>query len=168
MAQEALLLKMDHIHKKFPGVYALNDAKLELRAGEVHALLGENGAGKSTLMKILGGIYEKNEGDIYIEGKKADIKSVEDARAAGISIIHQELVLVPYLTVAENIFLGREAQKNGFLDSRKMIQDTQAALDDFGLKLNPNSLIADLNIAQQQMQRSLSWMNPQVLSQIRK
>jgi ABC-type sugar transport system ATPase subunit len=151
LAQEALLLKMDHIHKKFPGVYALNDAKLELRAGEVHALLGENGAGKSTLMKILGGIYEKNEGDIYIEGKKADIKSVEDARAAGISIIHQELVLVPYLTVAENIFLGREAQKNGFLDSRKMIQDTQAALDDFGLKLNPNSLIADLNIAQQQM-----------------
>ncbi|MDD3206012.1 MAG: sugar ABC transporter ATP-binding protein [Lachnospiraceae bacterium] len=152
MAEKTLLLKMEHIHKKFPGVYALNDAKLELMAGEVHALLGENGAGKSTLIKILGGIYEKNQGEIYIDGTLKEINSVEDARSQGISIIHQELVLVPFLSIAENIFLGREPKKkSGLINRSKMIADTKNALDDFGLNLNPNSMIADLNIAQQQM-----------------
>lgn len=149
---EQLLLEMKDIHKKFPGVYALKGVSLQLRPGEVHALLGENGAGKSTLIKVLGGIYSKDEGEILIEGKKTEINSVEQARTAGVSIIHQELVLVPYLSVAENIFLGREIKKkNHMLDKDAMIKATQKALDDFGLDLKPGAMVADLNIAQQQM-----------------
>lgn len=99
------LLEMKHIHKKFPGVYALKDINFELRTGEVHALLGENGAGKSTLIKVLGGIYTADEGEIIINGKKVNIDGVKAAQSNGVAIIHQELVLVPYMTVAENIFL---------------------------------------------------------------
>ena len=108
---EQYLLEMKNIHKRFPGVHALKGVSLQLKEGEVHALLGENGAGKSTLIKVLGGIYEKDEGEILIQGSPVEIKNVEQARKAGVSIIHQELVLVPYLTVAENIFLGRELRK---------------------------------------------------------
>lgn len=149
---EQYLLEMKNIHKRFPGVHALKGVSLQLKEGEVHALLGENGAGKSTLIKVLGGIYEKDEGEILIQGSPVEIKNVEQARKAGVSIIHQELVLVPYLTVAENIFLGRELRKkNGFIDHSAMLRETQKALDDFGLDLSPNALIANLNIAQQQM-----------------
>lgn len=105
---EQYLLEMKGISKSFPGVKALDNVNLQLRAGEVHALLGENGAGKSTLIKVLGGIYHAEEGEIYIEGQKVDIDGVVSSRGAGVSIVHQELVLVPYMTVAENIFLGRE------------------------------------------------------------
>lgn len=146
------LLKMEHIHKRFPGVYALRDVQLELLPGEVHAILGENGAGKSTLIKILGGIYTKEKGEIYIDGQEVNISSVDDARAAGVSVIHQELVLVPYLSIAENIFLGREPKKkSGLLDRDRMIREAKKALADFGLSLSPETVIADLNIAQQQM-----------------
>lgn len=102
------LLEMRNISKSFPGVKALQKVDFQLRAGEVHALLGENGAGKSTLIKVLGGIYRAEEGEILIDGQPVVIQNVSDARANGISIIHQELVLVPHMTVAENIFLGRE------------------------------------------------------------
>ena len=105
------ILKMKNIHKKFPGVHALKGIDLSLRRGEVHALLGENGAGKSTLMKILGGIYEKTEGEIYINGQEAKINDVHDSQGYGVSIIHQELCLAPNMTVAQNIFLGREKVK---------------------------------------------------------
>ena len=98
---ENLLLQMKNIHKRFPGVYALNDVNFELRAGEVHALIGENGAGKSTLIKVLGGIIKADEGEIYIDGKKVDIGSVFDSQKNGVAIIHQELVLVPHMTVAD-------------------------------------------------------------------
>ena len=101
------LLEMKGIDKTFPGVKALQNVSLQLKAGEVHALLGENGAGKSTLIKVLGGIYHAEAGEIFIDGQKVEIDGVVAARAAGISIVHQELVLVPYMTVAENIFLGR-------------------------------------------------------------
>lgn len=149
---EQYLLKMENIHKRFPGVYALKGIPFELRAGEVHALLGENGAGKSTLIKILGGIYTKDEGEIIIDGKPVEIRNVEDARNAGVSIIHQELVLVPYLSVAENIFLGRELKKGGgFIDKEAMVRKTQEAFDEFGLSISPDSMVAELNIAQQQM-----------------
>ena len=148
---EQYLLEMKHIHKKFPGVYALKDVSFSLRPGEIHALLGENGAGKSTLIKVLGGIYSKDEGEILIEGKSVDISSVHQAREAGVSIIHQELVLVPHLTVAENIFLGREKKKGRFLEKQAMIDETKKVLADYGLDLNPTDMIADLNIAQQQM-----------------
>lgn len=158
---EQCLLKMENIHKRFPGVYALKGISFELRAGEVHALLGENGAGKSTLIKILGGIYTKDEGEILIEGKKTEIREVEDARSAGVSIIHQELVLVPYLSVAENIFLGREIKKGfGIVDKEAMVKRTQEAFDDFGLAISPTAMVADLNIAQQQMVeivKAISW-----------
>ena len=151
MAQQ-FLLEMKNIHKSFPGVYALKGVSLQLRAGEVHALLGENGAGKSTLIKVLGGIYAKDKGEIEIEGRPVEIADVEGARAAGVSIIHQELVLVPHLSVAENIFLGRELRrKSGFIDRAAMTAAAQKALRDFGLSLSPSALVAELNIAQQQM-----------------
>ena len=146
-----VLLKMEHIHKRFPGVYALNDVSLELKAGEVHALLGENGAGKSTLIKVLGGIYSADEGEIYVEGKKVQINGVKDAQNNGVAIIHQELVLVPHMTVAENIFLGREFGSGILVDHKKMTEDAQALLDAHEMNVNANALIKDLTIAQQQM-----------------
>ena len=152
MAEEKLLLQMKGIDKSFPGVHALQNMQFELRRGEVHALLGENGAGKSTLIKVLGGIYQKDGGEIFIDGQKVEINSVEDARKAGVSIIHQELVLVPWLSIAENMFLGREPKnKLGFVDFGKMNSEAKKYLVDFGLDLNPLTPIAELNIAQQQM-----------------
>lgn len=148
---EQILLEMKNIHKKFPGVYALKDVSLELRKGEVHALLGENGAGKSTLIKVLGGIYTKDEGEIIIDGKQADIHDVLSAQKNGIAIIHQELVLVPHMSVAENIFLGREPKKAGFVNQDKMNQEAQAMLDDYDMQIQADTLIKDLTIAQQQM-----------------
>ncbi len=142
---------MEHIHKRFPGVYALNDVSYELRAGEVHALLGENGAGKSTLIKVLGGIYHPEEGEITIEGKKVTIGGVRDAQDNGIAIIHQELVLVPHMTVAENIFLGREHGSGVLIDRKKMTEEAQALLDAQEINVDANALIKDLTIAQQQM-----------------
>lgn len=148
---EQILLKMKNIHKRFPGVYALKNVDFELHSGEVHALLGENGAGKSTLIKVLGGIYIADEGEIYIEGKKIELKGVKDAQKNGISIIHQELVLVPHMTVAENIFLGREAGSGILADRTKMTKDAQALLDAYDMKIDARTLIKDLTIAQQQM-----------------
>ena len=148
---EQILLKMKNIHKRFPGVYALKNVDYELRSGEVHALLGENGAGKSTLIKVLGGIYIADEGEIFIEGKKVELKGVKDAQKNGISIIHQELVLVPHMTVAENIFLGREAGSGILADRTKMTKDAQALLDAYDMKIDARALIKDLTIAQQQM-----------------
>ena len=142
---------MEHIHKRFPGVYALNDVNYELRAGEVHALLGENGAGKSTLIKVLGGIYHPEEGEIYIDGKKVAINGVRDAQDNGIAIIHQELVLVPHMTVAENIFLGREHGSGILINRKKMTEEAQALLDAQEINIDAGVLIKDLTIAQQQM-----------------
>ena len=152
MADEKLLLQMTGIDKSFPGVHALQSVHFDLRRGEVHALLGENGAGKSTLIKILGGIYQKDKGEILVNGEKVTINSVEDARKAGVSIIHQELVLVPWLSIAENMFLGREPlNKLGLVDYGKMNREAKKYLVDFGLDLDPLTPIAKLNIAQQQM-----------------
>lgn len=145
------LLVMEDIHKTFPGVYALNSVHFTLEKGEVHALLGENGAGKSTLIKVLGGIYIPDKGDIYIEGEKTVIKDVKDAQKAGIAIIHQELVLVPYMTVAENIFLGREPGKGKFVDKMKMNKEAQELLDAYDMNINADTLVGKLTIAQQQM-----------------
>ena len=148
---EQYLLEMKHICKSFPGVKALQDVSFQLRAGEVHALLGENGAGKSTLMKVLGGIYIAEEGEIYIDGKKVEIDGVRAAQSNGIAIIHQELVLVPYMTVAENIFLGREHGKGRFVNHESMAREAQALLDQYQMNINAETLIKDLTIAQQQM-----------------
>lgn len=146
-----ILLTMTNIHKSFPGVYALNSVNFELKAGEVHALLGENGAGKSTLIKVLGGIYTADQGEIIIEGKKVVIDGVRAAQANGIAIIHQELVLVPYMTVAENIFLGREPIIGKFVNSSKMNREAQKLLDTYDMNIDAETVVGKLTIAQQQM-----------------
>lgn len=148
---EQYLLEMKGISKSFPGVKALDNVNLQLRAGEVHALLGENGAGKSTLIKVLGGIYSADEGEIYIDGQKVNIDGVVSARGAGVSIVHQELVLVPYMTVAENIFLGREMGGRMNINRRKMSEEAQKLLDAYEMNIDADILVERLTIAQQQM-----------------
>ena len=148
---EQYLLEMKGICKSFPGVKALQNVDLQLKAGEVHALLGENGAGKSTLIKVLGGIYHAEEGEIIIDGQKVNIDGVVAARQAGISIVHQELVLVPYMTVAENIFLGREPGTKMNVDRKKMVEEAQKLLDTYEMHIDANTLVERLTIAQQQM-----------------
>jgi len=145
------LLEMKDINKSFPGVKALQHVDFQLKAGEVHALLGENGAGKSTLIKVLGGIYHPESGEIYVEDQKVNIDGVVAARAAGVSIVHQELVLVPYMTVAENIFLGREPGTTMKVDRKKMADDAQELLDKYEMNIDANTLVEKLTIAQQQM-----------------
>lgn len=148
---EKVLLQMKNIHKSFPGVKALQGVDLELRAGEVHALLGENGAGKSTLIKVLGGIYIAEEGEIFIDGQKVVIDGVNASHANGISIIHQELVLVPHMTVAENIFLGREPGKGGWINHDAMEKEARGLLDAYHMDIRAEAFVKDLTIAQQQM-----------------
>ncbi|MCB0212759.1 MAG: sugar ABC transporter ATP-binding protein [Anaerolineae bacterium] len=148
-----VLVKMEGIEKWFPGVHALNNCRFELRAGEVHALIGENGAGKSTLMKILSGIYDKDEGTILYKGKEVTIPGPLAAQKLGISIIHQELNLMPHLTIAENIFIGREPRTgfNLLPDDKQINKQTQVVLDRMRLKLNPRTKVGNLSVAQQQM-----------------
>lgn len=148
---EQYLLEMKGISKSFPGVKALQNVGLQLKAGEVHALLGENGAGKSTLIKVLGGIYHPEEGEIFIEGKQMNIDSVAAAREAGVSIVHQELVLVPYMTVAENIFLGREPGNKINVNRKQMSEEAQKLLDAYEMNIDANVPVERLTIAQQQM-----------------
>ncbi len=146
-----MLLKMNDIHKTFPGVYALKNINFELFSGEVHALLGENGAGKSTLIKVLGGIYQPDQGEIVIEGKTTEIQGVKDAQDNGIAIIHQELVLVPHMTVAENIFLGRESGRGKFADRRHMTEEARRLLAEYNMNIDPETRVGRLTVAQQQM-----------------
>ena len=145
------ILEMNNIHKHFPGVYALRGASLNLKSGEVMALVGENGAGKSTIINILGGIYSLDEGQILIDGSDAHITDVISARNKGISIIHQELVLVPYLTVAENIFINREPLNGIFVNKAQMFEKAQEYIKKFGMNISAYDRISDLTIAQQQM-----------------
>ncbi|MCL2034820.1 MAG: sugar ABC transporter ATP-binding protein [Oscillospiraceae bacterium] len=148
---EKAILEMKNISKSFPGVKALQDICFELRPGEVHALLGENGAGKSTLIKALGGIYQADAGEIFIDGKKANINGVRAAQEHGISIIHQELVLVPHMTVAENIFLGREHGRGFIIDRNEMVRKAQELLSAHDINIDAAMLVGKLTIAQQQM-----------------
>lgn len=148
-----VILKMEQICKSFPGVKALDNCELELYRGEVHALLGENGAGKSTLMKILNGIYQADSGKIFIDGKQEEIHSVQDAKTFGISMIHQELNLLTNLTVAQNIFIGKEVmQKNKILlDEDAIVARTEELLNSVNLQVSPKTHVSALTIAQQQM-----------------
>ncbi|MDY3817091.1 MAG: sugar ABC transporter ATP-binding protein [Candidatus Limiplasma sp.] len=160
------LLVMRGICKSFPGVKALDDLNFDLRSGEVHGILGENGAGKSTLIKVLGGIYRPEAGEILINGEKAHIHNVMSAKAYGISIIHQELMLVPHMTVAENVYLTREPKtRSGRIDKAKMNADTQAILDGLGTPIQATTMVSRLSIAQQQqveIAKALS-MNAKIL-----
>lgn len=149
---EQTILEMKNIKKSFSGVYALENINFDLRLGEVHALLGGNGAGKSTLIKVLGGVYRPDSGEIFIHKKKTDIGSVPEARKLGIGIIHQEIVLVPHLTVAENIFLGREpANKLGLRDIRAIFSRAQQMVDQIGVDIDVRRRVEELTIAQQQL-----------------
>jgi ribose transport system ATP-binding protein len=147
------LLSISGVSKEFPGVKALNNVHFDLNEGEVHAIVGENGAGKSTLMKILSGIYKKDSGEITYKGKSVNIPNPFEAQKLGISIIHQELNLMPHLTVAENIFIGREDRFPGgvFLDSKKLITATVDLLAELDLNLDPKAIVGELTIAKQQM-----------------
>ena len=162
-----VLVSMEGIDKSFPGVHALDQARFELRAGEVHALVGENGAGKSTLMKILAGIYDKDAGHILYQGNEVEIPNPRAAQHLGISMIHQELNLMPHLTLAQNVFIGREPRQGVrfMLDEKQINAQTQALFDSMHLKLDPRTKAADLTVARQQMveiAKALSF-NSQVL-----
>ncbi|MGP3779472.1 sugar ABC transporter ATP-binding protein [Halanaerobium saccharolyticum] len=145
------VLEMKNITKTFPGVKALDRVNFSLEKGEVHALLGENGAGKSTLMKVLNGIHERDEGDIFVKGEPVKFQNTKEAQNAGLAIIHQELELIPYLNVAENIFLGREERNGVFINYKKLYQKTEEVLDLLGVDIDPKAKIKDLNIGSQQM-----------------
>lgn len=146
------VLEMRNIKKSFSGVHALSGIDFSLQRGEVHALLGENGAGKSTLIKILGGIYHPDNGEIFVKGEKVTVDRVTQAQNLGIGIIHQEIVLVPHLSVAKNIYLGREpVTKLGIVDSQKMVKEAQAMVKKLGLNIDVNHPVGELTIAQQQM-----------------
>ncbi|MBO5158251.1 MAG: sugar ABC transporter ATP-binding protein [Lachnospiraceae bacterium] len=147
------LIRMEHIEKSFPGVKALDDVRFELRAGEVHALVGENGAGKSTLMKVLTGVYPKDKGTIYMNGQELTIKGVRDAQEAGIVMIHQELNLMNHLSAAENIFIGREFKKSGnlFLDKAKQNKEAKALFEKLNVDIDPTVRVGELTVAKQQM-----------------
>lgn len=147
------LLEMQDISKSFPGVKVLDRVQFSLYPGEVHALMGENGAGKSTLMKILGGIYHKDSGSIRIKGQACDIPTPGKASQKGVAIIHQELNLVPHLTVMENIFLGREFThgKTPFVSWGRMAQEAEKYLTQLGMDIDPRTLTETLSVGQQQM-----------------
>lgn len=147
------LIQMEGIMKGFPGVLALNNCRFDLRAGEVHALMGENGAGKSTLMKILTGVYQKDAGTIEFKGQPVELSNPKAAQDAGISMIHQELNLAPDLTVAQNIFIGREPRRKLrlFLDDRALHRQVKELFERMGLDLDPSIKVSELTVAKQQM-----------------
>ena len=146
------LLRMEGISKQFAGVMALKNVHFDLRAGEVHALMGENGAGKSTLIKVLSGVYRPTAGEIYINGQKAALANAGDALKAGVGTIYQEFNLVPSLSIAENIFLGKELKKGGCLDRQRMIERANELMKQMGFeKTNSAQRVSTLSVAQQQM-----------------
>ncbi|HHV12103.1 MAG TPA: sugar ABC transporter ATP-binding protein [Clostridiales bacterium] len=146
-----VILKAKEIDKSFPGVHALKKVGFELRKGEVHALLGENGAGKSTLMKILTGIYTKDSGSIVYEGREVDFANPKDAQTAGISIVHQELNLINHLTVAQNIFIGREMMKGEFINDRLMNEEAAKLFKLLNIDIDPAETMGNLTVGKQQM-----------------
>ncbi len=153
-AANGSLLKLEAISKSFPGVRALDNVHLDVRRGEVHALVGENGAGKSTLMKILSGAYTKDKGEIYWEGRKVEVHQPKDATDLGIGIIYQEFNLVPQLSITENVWLGREKFVNKtlqLLDRKEMHRQTRLLLDEVHLDVDPARPVEGLGVAHQQM-----------------
>jgi len=148
------ILSFENITKLFPGVRALDNVSMHFRKGEIHAIVGENGAGKSTLIKILAGAYQPTEGTIHVLGKTYSAHShytPHESLALGISVIYQEFNLIPYLSVTENIFYGREATKGGFIDRKQMAGETRRLCQEMGIKLNPRTKVKDLSVAYQQI-----------------
>ncbi len=145
------LLRMTGIDKTFPGVHALDQVQITVYRGECLALIGENGAGKSTLMKILSGVYQPDGGQIVFDGNSVTLHNPRQAQDLGISIIYQEFNLMPNLTVAENVFIGREPNARGFVNRRQMEAATQELLSALGVSLDPTAIVRDLSVAEQQM-----------------
>lgn len=145
------ILSMKKIDKSFPGVHALNCVDFEVNSGEVHALMGENGAGKSTLMKVLTGIYKKDSGTIIYEGNEVEFVSPKEAQEAGIVIVHQELNMMGHLTVAQNIYIGREFMKGKLIDDDKMNKEAKKLFQRLNIDIDPNEKIDNLTIGKQQM-----------------
>jgi len=147
------ILEMRGIRKTFPGVVALDNVNLRVRSGEIHAIVGENGAGKSTLMKVLSGVYGHGSysGDIDYQGQTRQFRGIKDSEEIGIIIIHQELALVPLLSIAENIFLGNEPSRNGVIDWEYAQAKTRELLHKVGLKESPDTLVTKLGVGKQQL-----------------
>lgn len=145
------ILRMEGIDKSFTGVHALKGVDFDLQKGEVHALMGENGAGKSTLMKILTGIYAKDAGTITYEGAAVEFKTPKEAQDAGIAIVHQELNMMNHLTVAQNIFIGREAMSGRIINDKKMNEDAAALFRRLNINIDPAAVMGDLTVGKQQM-----------------
>src|SRR5712671_6499198 len=142
---------MRGIRKEFPGIVANDDVDLDVRQGEVHALLGENGAGKSTLMNILYGLYKPDAGEILVHGKAVSFSSAKDAIEAGIGMVHQHFMLIPVMTVAENVVLGHEPVREGvFLDERAAERQVQELSERFGLAADPDAKVEEISVGQQQ------------------
>lgn len=147
-----VILEMKNVDKRFSGVHALKSVNFELREGEVHALMGENGAGKSTLMKVLCGIHKRNGGEVVLFGESVDFDNIKESQNAGISIIHQELNMMNHLTVAQNIYIGREPMKNGiYIDDKKMEEDAKKLFEKIGVDIDPSATVGSLTVGKQQM-----------------
>ena len=148
-----VILEMRNITKEFPGVTALKNVSFSVRRGEIHALVGENGAGKSTLMEVLSGVhpYGSYSGDIYFEGQECQFRDITQSEAVGLVIIHQELALIPFLSIAENLFLGNERAKNGVIDWNKTISDAEELLKKVGLNESHSTLITNMGVGKQQL-----------------
>src|SRR5512141_1599106 len=148
-----VILEMRNITKTFPGVKALDNVSFTVKQGEIHALVGENGAGKSTLMNVLSGVYPYGsyEGEIFFQGKECRFQDIHHSEEVGLVIIHQELALVPFLSIAENLFLGNERAQNGVIDWNETNSKTKELLDKVGLHELPNTLITDIGVGKQQL-----------------
>ena len=149
--EKKVILEMKNISKYFPGVQALDNAQLTVKEGEVVALMGENGAGKSTLMKCLFGIYHKDKGEIFLDGKEVNFTSPKQALNNGVAMVHQELNQVRQRSVADNIWLGKYPTKFGIVDEKKMFDDTKAIFDDLEIPLNPKTKVNTLSVSEMQM-----------------
>src|SRR5579863_7801396 len=145
------ILKMTGVSKRFPGVRALEDVHLEVGEAEIHALLGENGAGKSTLLKVLSGAHSADAGGIELYGEPVAFATPHDAQRAGIVTIYQEFTLAPDMTIAENVFIGREPGSRLFVSWRRLAEETRAITDKIGLKRDPMTHVRDLSVAEQQL-----------------
>jgi len=156
-ASETPLLKLENISKRFPGVSALHKVDFDLREGEVHVLFGENGAGKSTLINIVAGALRPTTGKILFRGKETHFPNVHSARKLGVHAVFQEFSLIPQLTVTQNLFLGVEKGRYGFLEKKKMHQQAQEILDRLGFELDPRKKIVYLTRAEQQMVEIAKW-----------
>ena len=151
MSGETALIQMSHISKTFPGVVALNDVQFTLQRGEIHALLGENGAGKSTLIKVLTGVEERNGGTILMDGEEISPRTPQEAQNVGISTVYQEVNLCPNLSVAENVYIGREPKKGGRIDWKTINQKSKELLARFDLHIDVTKNLDNYSVAVQQM-----------------